>query len=172
MEKITPDPIYNKKVLLRERKRHTARKRVQDADPPPGPDPPPPGSWTWPPRQLDLTPPAGPDPPGSWTWPPPAAGPDPPPPAGPDPPPVDKLTKWNYYLPHPSDAGGNNKPIQEKETVTSCRENVNCLSLEKTQTGNYHHMVFLSNFQNIIFSYEGAPGFCEQRLLRANHEHS
>ena len=39
-------------------------------------DPPPPG-WTWPPRQLDLTPPAGPDPPASWTW-PPLAGPDPP----------------------------------------------------------------------------------------------
>ena len=35
--------IGNKKVLLRERKRHTARKRAQDADPPP--------------HQLDLTPP-------------------------------------------------------------------------------------------------------------------
>ena len=47
---------HNKKDLLRERKRHTAHKRVQDADPPPaGPDPPP--GWTWPP-------------PG-WTWPPP-----------------------------------------------------------------------------------------------------
>ena len=34
--------IDNKTVLLRERKRHTARKRAQDADPPP---------------RLDLTPP-------------------------------------------------------------------------------------------------------------------
>ena len=84
--------IYrNKKDLLRERKRHTARKRAQDANPPPvgsltwpppplahwpdplpaGPDPPPAG-WTWPPQsahwppQLDLTPP-----PTSWTWSPP-----------------------------------------------------------------------------------------------------
>ena len=62
----------NKKVLLRERKRHTARKRAQDADPPPQLDLTPP-----PPRRLDLTPPA----------------------AGPDPPPRCELTKWNYYLP-------------------------------------------------------------------------
>ena len=51
----------NKKVLLRERKRHTARKRAQDGDPPRQLDLTPP-----PPRQLDLTPPplaAGPDPP-------------------------------------------------------------------------------------------------------------
>ena len=119
----------NKKVLLRECKRHTARKRAQDADPPPLADPPPrldltpPGSWTWPPRQLDLTPPHRQldltpppsswtwTPPGSWTWPPPAAGPDPPA-AGPDPPPAGLTppqvwTKWKHYLPHPSDAGGN-----------------------------------------------------------------
>ena len=67
----------NKKVLLRERKRHTAR-RVGSTHsvvlswltPPP------------PPRQLDLSPPPG------WTWPtPPQAGPDSPPQAaGPDPP--------------------------------------------------------------------------------------
>ena len=46
--------ITNKKVLLRERKRHTARKRAQDADPPPpaGPDPPPLAGLT-----FDLTPP-------------------------------------------------------------------------------------------------------------------
>ena len=143
----------NKKVLLRKRKRHTARKRAQDADPPPaGPDPPlptdltppladwpdpppgwtwpppcrltdliPPANWTWPPPsadwpdppqldltpppigspdlippQLDLTPPQSadwPDPPPGWTWPPPRQL------TWPDPPPVDKLTKWNYYLP-------------------------------------------------------------------------
>ena len=133
---------HNKKVLLRERKRHTARKRAQDADPPP------PADWP-PPPWLDLTPPppAGPDPPPrsadwpdppGWTWPPWSADwPDPPPLADwPDPPPtswtwplphwltdltppprrlnltpppgrltdlthppVDKLTKWNYYLP-------------------------------------------------------------------------
>ena len=68
----------NKKDLLRERKRHTARKRAQDAD-----TPPPVGSLTWPPtpcRLTDLTPP-------------PPAGPDPPPPG------VDRQTKWNYYLP-------------------------------------------------------------------------
>ena len=81
----------NKKVLLRERKRHTARHAASTPyvvlsllTPPAGPDPP---GWTWPP-------PAGPDPPTSWTWPTPPAGPDPPwldltppPLAGPDPPP-------------------------------------------------------------------------------------
>ena len=91
----------NKKVLLRERKRHTARKRAQDADPPRWLTPPP--GWTWPPPadwppQLDLTPPPLADliphqldltpsprrldltPPG-FTWPPPAGltfDPDPP----------------------------------------------------------------------------------------------
>ena len=111
----------NKKVLLRERKRHTARKRAQDADPPPaGPDPPPPPAgltfdpdppgwidlWPWHPL-LDLTlplptPPHPPTPlldwpltltppPAGWTWPPPQV-----------------WTKWKHYLPHPSDAGGNN----------------------------------------------------------------
>ena len=121
--------VRNKKVLLRERKRHTVR-RVESTHsvsylgwppPPAGPRPPPhwldltpPASWTCPPP---LPPPAGPDPPGwtwptplppaGWTWPPPA-GPDPPPcqldltPPRLDqdpPPPVNKLTKWNYYLP-------------------------------------------------------------------------
>ena len=107
----------NKKVLLRERKRHTARHAAStpyvvlslltppppacpDPPPPAGPDPwpplppagwtwtPPPGSWTWPPQA------AGPDPPPtSWTWPPPPAGHDPPPPqpAGHDPPPPQQL---------------------------------------------------------------------------------
>ena len=101
----------NKKVLLRERKRHTTRKRVQDADPPrldlPPPGqldlkPPPVGWLTWPPPPswLDLTPPsadwpdpplpAGPDPPQLSGWPaPPLAGWTwPPLPAGPDPPPL------------------------------------------------------------------------------------
>ena len=98
----------NKKVLLRERKRHTGPQE---------------GARCWPPR------PAGPDPPLGWlTWPPLAGWPDPPAPPGrltdltppsqldltpPSqldltpprqltdliPPPVDKLTKWNYYLP-------------------------------------------------------------------------
>ena len=104
----------NKKDLLRERKRHTARKRAQDTDPPrwlthpppAGPDPPLSAHWPDPP------PPAGPDPPHQLTDltppPPPSAHwPDPPqldltlpPPAGPDPPQgVDRQTKWNYYLP-------------------------------------------------------------------------
>ena len=83
----------NKKVLLRERKRHTACRVVTThsvvlswlTPPPPlpaGPDPP---GWTWPPSQLDLTPP----PhwldltPPSWTWPPPSWTEDwPPPPRG------------------------------------------------------------------------------------------
>ena len=79
--------IINKKVLLRERKRHTARRVVTTHSvvlswltppppPPAGPDPPlgwtedwpppgwtcpPPASWTWPPPRLDwgLTPPPG-----------------------------------------------------------------------------------------------------------------
>ena len=98
----------NKKVLLRERKRHTARHVgstpyvvLSWLTPPPGgwtwppllvagPDPPRggwtwplPGSWTWPPPLA-----AGPDPPplGSWTWPPPCNWTWPPPAAGPDPP--------------------------------------------------------------------------------------
>ena len=72
--------LRNKKVLLREHKRHTARKRAQDAEPPPtpagltppppGPDPPPAAGPYPPPQQLDLPPPsrtAGPDPPPGWT---------------------------------------------------------------------------------------------------------
>ena len=66
----------NKKVLLRERKRHTAcRVAITPSVV---------ISWvTPPPRRLDLTPPG-------WTWPPLLAGPDPPTPllAGPDPPPL------------------------------------------------------------------------------------
>ena len=67
--------FQNKKVLLRERKRHTARHAA---------------STPYVVLSL-LTPP-------SWIWPtPPAAGPDPPPPAaGPDPPP------WQLDLTHPS----------------------------------------------------------------------
>ena len=77
---VSCEVIFNKKVLLRERKRHTARKRAQDADPPPT-------SWTWP-----LPPPTG------WTWPPQSADwPDPPLPAGPDPPP---LADWPDPPPH------------------------------------------------------------------------
>ena len=96
----------NKKILLRERKRHTAAvcdysfccpilacppqldlTPWLDLTPPAGPGPPPAG-----PDPLagpDPPLPAGPDPPTSWTW--PLAGPDPPcqldltPPAGPDP---------------------------------------------------------------------------------------
>ena len=65
----------NKKALLRERKRHTARKRAQDANPPSPAwtdTPPPPAGLTLPPWWLDWTPlPGWPDPP--WlTWPPPA----------------------------------------------------------------------------------------------------
>ena len=59
----------NKKVLLRERKRHTARCRVVTTHSVvlSWLIPPPPAGWTDPP---------------SWTWPPPPAGPDPPPPPG------------------------------------------------------------------------------------------
>ena len=65
----------NKKVLLRERKRHTARKRAQDDDPLPA-------GWTWPPPLS-----AGPDPPPHWLeLTPPSPG-------------VDRQTKWNYYIP-------------------------------------------------------------------------
>ena len=87
----------NKKVLLRERKRHTARKRAQDADTPPplaGPDPPPPQA-------------AEPDPPCGWIdlWPDPLpAGPDPPGPAGPDPP-----RGWIDLWPDPPRCGQTNK---------------------------------------------------------------
>ena len=106
------DLIENKKDLLRERKRHTARKRAQDADRPPlltdTPHPrrldlnPPPAGWTWPlpPTGWTWPPPAGwtwPLPVTGWTWPPPAGWtwpplsahwPDPPPLAHwPDPPP-------------------------------------------------------------------------------------
>ena len=83
----------NKKVLLRERKRHTARHVASTpyvvlswlTPPPPGWTWPPPGrldltpplaGWTWlpppgrldltPPSQLDLTPLPGPDPPPGW----------------------------------------------------------------------------------------------------------
>ena len=78
----------NKKVLLCERKRHTARKRAQDADPPSWTDPPhwltPPAVLTWPPLLAGLTPPSWTDltPPASWTnlTPPPQLDwPDPPP---------------------------------------------------------------------------------------------
>ena len=69
-----------KKVLLRERKRHTARHAASTPYVVLSLLTPPPASWTWPtPPRLDLTPPAaGPDPPrqldltnppGSWTWP-------------------------------------------------------------------------------------------------------
>ena len=107
---ISGQDMVNKKVLLLERKRHTARKRAQDADPPqPLTEPNPRLDLT---PQLDLTPPPPladwPDPPpvGWLTWPSPSADwPDPPPPIGSpdltpgDPPTMDKLTKWNYYLP-------------------------------------------------------------------------
>ena len=107
-----------------------------DLTPPPaaGPDPPTPGSWTWPtpPPQTWPTPPPMADPPLPPTDPPlpladpplppadrplPPGWPTPPPPwlTHPLPPPVDKLTKWNYYLPHPSDAGGKYYPTK---TVT------------------------------------------------------
>ena len=103
--------MSHKKVLLRERKRHTARRVVTThsvvlswltpppllvglTPPPPRLDlthpstgwtDPPPAGWTdAPPRWLDLThppPPAGPDPSPAGPDPPPT-GPDPPPPAG------------------------------------------------------------------------------------------
>ena len=96
----------NKKVLLRERKRHNARRVVTTHSvvlswltPPAGPNPPahrldltpsrldltPPAGWTWPP-QLDLTPPGWTwpprldlTPPADWTWTLPPAGLTPPP---------------------------------------------------------------------------------------------
>ena len=106
----------NKKVLLRERKRHTARCRVVSTHsvvlswltPPAGLLTwPPPGYWPDPPPATDLTPPwllTWPTPPGYWPDPPPLAGqtwptpqldrPDPPPPAGQTwtPPPPHRLT--------------------------------------------------------------------------------
>ena len=94
--KTSPKTLMNKKVLLRERKRHTARHVASTPYvvlswlTPPPPAGWPPSGWTWPPRQLDLTPPT------SWTWPTPPGptGPDPPipKPAGPDPPPQLDLT--------------------------------------------------------------------------------
>ena len=106
----------NKKVLLRERKRHTARKRAQDADSPPAgwtdpplpaglTHPPPPADWTdlthphwldWPtpPGWTDLTPPSWtdltPPPPAGLTHPPQLDWPDPPPPS------------WTDLTPHPA----------------------------------------------------------------------
>ena len=105
--------------------------------PPPGSWtwPTPPGSWTWPtPPAAGPDPPplAGPDPPlppwwlthpsppGGWPTPPPLTHPSPPWLTHPSPP-VDKLTKWNYYLPHPSDAGGNKgkrRKINHTEWIT------------------------------------------------------
>ena len=83
--------MRNKKVLLRERKRHTARRVVSTHSdvlswltPPRLADPPP--SWLTPPWLTDLPP--------SWLTPPPGWVSSLPPSLG-----VDKLTKWNYYLP-------------------------------------------------------------------------
>ena len=130
------DSLYyysrNKKVLLRERKRHTACKRAQDADPPlAGPNPPPAGpdppQLDWPPR-LDLThPPPGPDPPRldlthpprldltppGWTWPPPQL--DWSPPAGPDPTPPGT---WTWPPPRCEQSENITFPILRMRAVT------------------------------------------------------
>ena len=156
--------------------------------PPPaaGPDPPhprqldltPPATEPDPPRQLDLTPPpaAGPDPPpGSWTWPPPAAGPDPPPwswtwPPPPrqldlTPPPVDKLTKWNYYLPHPSDAGGNstssNSGSNNKTGIyrLKCRNTNSKLELKKTNfAATTHYSLSIYYVAQVVFTFGFSEG--------------
>ena len=111
---LTSSYLQNKKVLLRERKRHTARRVVSTPSVVlPGY---PPGGGTWPgyPPQggyLTRVPPRG----GTWPGYPPGGVPDPgnPPGGVPDPgtppggvpgpplppPGVDRQTKWNYYLP-------------------------------------------------------------------------
>ena len=96
----------HKKVLLRERKRHTARRVVTTHSVVLSwLTPPPPVGWTWPPLSAGPDPPpllAGPEPPPCWldltpavsyTWPPPLlAGPDPPPSWTWPPPPLAGLT--------------------------------------------------------------------------------
>ena len=80
---------------------------------------------------------------------------------------------------HPGEVGQTPPPRIRKAGGThltgmlSYLKYVNSLSMEKkTQTSNHHYVVLLGNFQNIIFSHEGAPGFRVYHLLRTNHEHS
>ena len=122
--------MKNKKVLLRERKRHTARCTANTPSGQVPPPPPRPGTPLPPLRPgIPLPLPPGqvpPLPPPLARYPPPpplpAKVPPPPPPSRPEqvplprpdlarytPPGVNRQTNWKYYLPHPSDAGGNDK---------------------------------------------------------------
>ena len=123
--------VLNKKVLLRECKRHTARRVVSTHSvvlswltlppgwPPQLTEPPTLAGLTWPPSPAGLThPPAWTDltPPAGLTWPPPP-GLTSSPPSWTDltlPPQV--WTKWKHYLPHPSDAGSKKEEPQWKAT--------------------------------------------------------
>ena len=106
----------NKKVLLRERKRRTA---CHVASPWPGgptlgyPSPRPDlgvGNLGYPSPRPDMSGEAG-----TLGYPLPPSGPGqgryPPPPC------VNWQTKWNYYLPHPSDAGGNDVIFIQSSSV-------------------------------------------------------
>ena len=112
------DCIKNKKVLLRERKRHTAHRVVSThavvlywLTPPLPADPPLLAGLTLP-GWTDLPPPAGLTHPPSWTDPhPPSSWTDPPQLSQlTDPPPRCGQTE-NITFPHPSDVGGNKKDL-------------------------------------------------------------